>query len=637
MLESMRNQAQSWIAKLILGGIALSFALWGIGDYFMGSQVETVAEVDGKPIVDSQFYQAYERQLNSYRAMLGKQFSKELVEQLGLKEETIQTLINRKLMLDEAYRMGLTAPEAALVASLQSNPAFQSASGFDANRYKIITRNMGFRTTRDYEDEQRLNLMVNALQKAVVGSARVNDREIRDQFNREFEQRVLSAVIVDPASMMNKVSIDETQARDYYQAHLQSYRSPLKVKLNAVEISPDAFAADMAVDTADVEAAYDERKAEYAKPERRRASHILVRLNKSADEATRAAARKKIEGAKARLNAGEAFAAVAKELSDDATAEKGGDLGFFTRGTMVPEFDEAAFTLAKGDVSDIIETQFGFHILKVSEIEPANVTPIKDVYEDLAANIRRERAREEAYKLSQDLDNVLGMEGSLTAAAKSLNITVKEIGPISADEALGNVLLGSDPSLRTAAFSTLPGEAVNIQELDDGRFVAIEVLERIEPDTLSFADAAVRVYEDARLAEAQKQAKSLAEEILAKAGNETLDKLSQDYGQPKYISKPVRNSGIGDESDWITPAVLDQAFRTVAGGVIASPVEVSKGFAVIQVKEAIAPAESEFEAQKEALRVEVERSKGAVRFARWMATVRDNHDITINHKLLERF
>lgn len=637
MLESMRNQAQSWIAKVILGGIALSFALWGIGDYFMGSQVETVAEVDGKPIVDSQFYQAYERQLNNYRAMLGKQFSKELIEQFGLKEETIQTLINRKLMLDEAYRMGLTAPEAALLTSLQSNPAFQSANGFDANRYKIITRNMGFRTTRDYEDEQRLNLMVDALQKAVIGSARVGDGEIRDQFNREFEKRVLSAVIVDPASVLKKTKVDEIQARDYYEAHLQNYRSPLKVKLNAVEISPDAFAADMVVDAADVEAAYNERKAEYVKPEQRRASHILVRLNKGADEAARTAARKKIEAAKARLTAGETFADVARDVSDDVTAEKGGDLGFFTHGTMVPEFDEAAFKLGKGEVSDIIETQFGFHIVKISEIKPADVTPLKDVYDALATDIRRESAREEAYKLSQDLDNALGMESSLTAAAKSLNISVKEIGPVSAAEALGNSLLGSDASLRTSAFSTLPGETVNIQELDDGRFVAIEVLERIEPDTLSFADAAGRVYEDARLAEAQKQAKALAEEILAKTGSEALDTLAQNYGQPKYISKPVRSSGIGDESDWITPAVLEQAFKTTEGSVIPSPIEVSKGFAVIQVKEIIAPAESEFEAQKEAMRIEVEKAKGAVRFARWMATVRDNHDITINRKVLERF
>lgn len=298
MLESMRNQAQSWIAKVILGGIALSFALWGVGDFFTGNQVQTVAEVDGKPIVDGAFRQAYERQLNNYRSMMGNQFSKELVEQLGVKEETIQTLINRKLMLGEASKMGLSAPEAALLASLHSDPAFQSANGFDANRYRILTRNMGFRTTRDYEDEQRLNLMVDALQQAVVGSAQVNDRDIRDNFNREFEQRVLSAIIVDPASMLDKVKISDAQARDYYDANMSNYRSSLKVKLTAVEISPETFSNDLVIDAADVEAAYSDRKADFSKPEQRRASHILVRNSKDADEATRSAAFKKIESAK---------------------------------------------------------------------------------------------------------------------------------------------------------------------------------------------------------------------------------------------------------------------------------------------------------------------------------------------------
>lgn len=637
MLESMRNQAQSWIAKVILGGIALSFALWGVGDFFTGNQVQTVAEVDGKPIVDSSFRQAYERQLNNYRSMMGKQFSKELAEQLGVKEETIQTLINRKLMLDESDKMGLTAPEAALLASLHSDPAFQSANGFDANRYRILTRNMGFRTTRDYEDEQRLNLMVDALQKAVVGSAQVSDRDIRNHFNREFEQRVLSAIIVDPASMLNKVKIDDAQARDYYEANLQDYRSPLKVKLTAVEISPETFATDLAIDAADVEAVYHERRTEFTKPEQRRASHILIRNDKNADEATRSAAYKKIEAAKARLTAGEDFTAVAKEVSDDVTAKEGGDLGFFPRGAMLPEFDEAAFSLAKGEVSDIIESVYGFHIIQIKEIKAAEETTLKEVYDSLADEIRTEKAGEEAYKLSQDLDDTLGMEDSLAAAAARLDLTVTEIGPINADEALGNILLGSDPSLRVSAFSVLPGEAVTIQELDDGRFVAIEVLDRIEPGTLSFADAAAAAYEDARSAEARTQAKALAEEILAKAGSATLDQLAQTYGQPKYISKQLRSNGIGDESGWLTPGILNQAFKTAQGSAITSPIEVSKGFAVIQVKEIIAPAESEFEAQKESMRLEVEKAKGAVRFARWMATIRDNHDIIVHRNILDRF
>jgi peptidyl-prolyl cis-trans isomerase D len=635
MLESMRNQAQSWIAKVILGGIVLSFALWGVGDYFTGRQVEYVAEVDGTPITDSTFSQAYERQLNAYRARLGKAFSRELAEKQGVKEEAIQILINRRLMLEEAQKLGLAAPEAALMASLQANPAFQSPDGFDLNRYKIITRNMGYRTTRDYEDEQRLNLMVNALQQAILASAHVNDRDIRESFDREFEQRVLSAIIVDPASIGKKIKIDDAQARAYFESNQQKYRSPLRVKLTAVEISSETFAVDMAIETADVEKAYDERIAEFTTPERRRARHILIKAD--SDEAARKTALEKANAVKARLDAGEEFTAIAKELSDDpGTADKGGDLGFFARGVMMPAFDEAVFSTAAGKVGGPVETQYGYHVIKIEEIRPAGETALKDVYEQIANDIRKVKATDEAYKVSQDLDNVLGMEDSLQAAAEVMDLKAIDIGPISADEALGHQLLGSDAALRVKAFSALPGEIVEIQELDDGRFVALEISERIEPDTLSFAEAAVQVYEDARIAQAETEAAKMAEEIVAKAAGTPMETLAQQYGQPLYISKPVRGNGIGDESDWLTPALLAQAFKGAGKSVLSSPVEVPKGFAVVQIKDITSPPESEFEAQKEAIRLEVEKSKGAVRFARWMATVRDSHEIIIHRNVLER-
>jgi peptidyl-prolyl cis-trans isomerase D len=635
MLESMRNQAQSWIAKVILGGIVLSFALWGVGDYFTGSQVEYVAEVDGKPITDSTFSQAYERQLNAYRFKLGKTFSRELAEESGLKESTIQILINRRLMLEEAQKMGLAAPETALMASLQANPAFQSPDGFDLNRYKVITRNMGYRTTRDYEDEQRLELMVNGLQQAVLASAHVNDRDIRENFDREFEQRVLSAIIVDPAGISKKIKIDDAQARAYFEAHQQEYRSPLKVKLTAVEISSETFATDMAIEAADVEKAYDERIAEFTTPERRQARHILIKAD--SDEASLKAALDKANAVKSRLDAGEEFAAVARELSDDkSTADKGGDLGFFAHGVMLPEFDEAVFSTAVGEVSSPVESQYGYHVIKIEAIQPAAEIALKDVYEKLANDIRKAKAAEEAYKVSQELDNALGMEDSLQAAAAVMDLKAVDIGPISADEALGDELLGSDAALRVKAFSAQPGEIVEIQELDDGRFVALEISERIEPDTLSFADAAARVYEDTRIAQAEIEAGKIAEEIIAKAAGTPLETLAQKFGQPLYISKPVRSNGVGDESDWLTPTLLEQAFKGAGKSVLSTPVEVSKGFAVVRVKDITSPSNDEFEAQKESMRLEVEKSKGAVRFARWMATVRDNHEIIVHRNILER-
>lgn len=637
MLESMRNHAQSWMAKVILGGIALSFALWGVGDYFLGSRVEYVAEVDGKPIADSTFAQAYERQLNSYRAIFGKRFSKDLARQLNVKETTLQTLINRQLMLDEAYDMGLVAPEAALVASVQSNPAFQSATGFDPNRYQIITRNMGYRSTRDYEDEQRLNLMIDALQKAIIDSARVSDDEVRDRFNREFEKRTIAAVIIDPKSLESDITVTDKEARDYYDKHPEQYQSPLRVKLDAVEIDPKQLAGEVSVSDAELKQAYEDRKAEFTTPEQRHARHILVKLPATADEATKQAARKKIEAAAARIANGESFAKVATEVSEDITADKGGDLGWFARGTMVPAFDEAVFSMQKGEVSDVVETQFGLHLIKLEDVRPEKVKSFAEVRDTLLQKLNTEKASEEAYKLSQDLDDALGQLGKLQDAADSVNLKVRHIGPISSDEALANDLLGSDAKLRALPFSTMPGDAVNVIELDDGRFVAIEVLDHIEPKLRPYSEVAADAHADARHAAAVAKADKLAADLLSGAGDITPDAMAQSAGQPKYLSKPVRSNGVGDDSTWLTPSVIDTAFRTNSGTWAGKPVNTSRGLALVYVEKVEAPAAAELTKQRAAIRKEVQKSKGAVRFARWMASVRDRHEIVLHKDVIARF
>jgi len=533
MLELMRNQAQSWIAKVILGGIALSFGLWGVGDYFMGSHVAYVAEVDGKPITDGEFAQTYDRSLNSYRAMLGKQFSKKLAEQLGIKNDTLQTMVNRKLMLDEAAQMGLVASDATLLSYVQSNPAFQEAGVFDPQRYRVLTRNMGFSTTRDYEADARVNLMIDSLQKSIVDSAHVNDAEIRAKFEREFEQRTIAAVMVDSQALIKDIKVDEATAKAWYDAHKQNYQSMLKVKVKAVVIDPKALAKDLIISEATIASAYDERKSSW-----------------TVDGVTK---------------------------------------------------------------------------------------PLSEVHDDLMNQLRIEKSRDEAYQLSQDLDNALGMEDSLQAAAQSIGLSVYETAEVNAKTALADPLLGSDQAVLNHAFTSLPDETISIIELADGRFVALETAQRTEPITLSFQDAAASVYDDARIQEAQKKAQAIANDLVAKASSKTPDSIAQDTGYAKFLSKPVRKNGVGDDATWITPSILQAAFQTPAGQWASQPIETSRGLALVYVQDLKQGDNTTFEEQKDAIAFEASKAKGAVRFARWMATVRDRHDIVVHEQVLAQF
>ncbi|MDQ6970739.1 MAG: SurA N-terminal domain-containing protein [Mariprofundus sp.] len=635
MLESMRNHAKGWIAKIILTGIALSFVLWGVGDYFTGGNAEPVAMINDSPVGNNEFYQAYNRQLNAYRAMLGKQYSKEFVQSLNVKANTLQTIINRRIMLDVASNLGLTAPDAVVLATVQSNPSFQQAGTFDPQRYKILTRNMGFGSEQDYENDVRLNVMVDALQQAIIGSVHVSEAEIHERFTRQYEQRVLAAIVVDPVSVMDQVSVSDADAKAWYDEHKSSYQSPLRIKVNAVEIDPAVLAADMVVDDAEIKAAFDSRKAAFSEPEQRQASHILIKVKKDAWKGLRTAARKKIEAVQARLKAGEDFAKLAKEVSQDSSAAKGGELGWFKSGAMVGAFDKVVFGMDKGSVSDIVETQFGYHIIKLNDIRPAHDKTYAEVKDSLKAELIAAAANTEAYKLSQDLDDALGMEDSLKAAAESLNLKLVSSDAVSMDEAEVTPLL-NNIEIRSKAFATLPGQPVEIVETNDGRFIAFEVVERIEPDTLAYADVARKVKANAKVYAANQKAREIADEIRQATGK-SMDQLAQQYGQPKFISKPVRSDGVGDNASWLSNNLLARAFNTAAGGWVSQSINVPQGYAAVRIEKVIAPSEDDFNGKKAAIAKEVEKAKGAVRFARWMASVRDRYEIETNERVLAQF
>ncbi|HKJ83962.1 MAG TPA: SurA N-terminal domain-containing protein [Mariprofundaceae bacterium] len=633
----MRNHAQSWIAKIILGGIALSFGLWGVGSYFSGSRVQNVAEVDGNAIPDSTFYRAYERQLNSYRALLGKKFSKKAMERMGVKQDTLQTLINRRLMLDEANRMGLVAPAGVLLARVRSNPAFRSADQFDPERYRIITRNMGYRTPADYEKNLRLNIMINALQRAITDTAVVTDEEVHRRFEQEYEKRVLAALVVDPAGFEKGVHISDKAARDYYDAHKEQYRSPLRLDMDAVVIDPAILARDMEIDASDLKAAYQNRQGQFAVPETRHVRQIVVRVAPNAGQKAVEQARKRAEQVLQRIRKGADFAKVAREVSEGAAAKSGGDLGFVAQGTMVSALDKVAFSLKKGGISDPITTRFGYHIIQVEDIRPAREKSFAEVRDTLAKQLRMEKADDEAYKLSQDLDDALGREDSLKAAADSLNMKVRRIGPISRNEAQDDPLLGPNAELRKQVFSAHPDDPVEVTELSHGRFAAVAVTKRMEPQTLSFAKVARQVHADALHAAATRKAKAEAKRILSGAAKSSLATLAQKHGQPIYISKPVKRSGAGDDATWLTTEVLDAAFTLPKGAAVGHVIEVPKGFAVVRVRDVIAASPDEFAKQEKGIRAMLTRSDGAVRFARWMASVRARHEIVIHPDVLARF
>ncbi|MDX8377169.1 MAG: SurA N-terminal domain-containing protein [Mariprofundales bacterium] len=637
MLETMRNHAQSWISKVLLGGIVLSFALWGIGDYFIGSYIDNVAEVDGEKISHNEFSRAYERQLNMYRNMFGKQFDREMAEQMGLRQTAIDTLINRRLMLKEAIALDISAPNNVIAAQVRNTEAFKNESGqFDPLRYQQLTRNLGYRTPSDFEDEEKINLLINTFQSAVNKSVFLDEDEVRHRFDAQNTKRILSAIVIDAEALATDIQIDDKAARQYFDEHQPQYQTPLRISLQITKISPQELSENMAIDEAELKEFYETHAAEFIEPERRRASHILVRIDGD-DEAVKQAARAKIDAALVRVKAGEDFATIATEISDDTSAADGGDLGFFARGAMVKPFEDAAFSLQIDEISDVITTTYGFHIIKLAQIQKAGPKDFASIRSQLEDSLRLEKAKQEAYALSEDLDDALGREDSLKQASEAIDLASRLLPTVSKVEILNEAVFANNPNLLTQTFARESGDMIEIGELGDGSYIAIEIIARINPKAQDYDVVAAQVIDDAKKEMANKKASQMAKDVLvaAKAGA-TLDDLAQQFGQPKYISKPVAADGSGGDSPWITMELLQASAQYEAEQWLNQSFESSQGLVVARVVSVTQDSEANFDDAVIELRKQVLKEETESRFSRWVASVRNRHEIVVHADQLER-
>ncbi len=622
MLESLRSGAQSWIARLLLGGIILSFALWGIADYFLAEKLPKVAEVDGEPITGRAFVEAYERQLASLRAVMGGKFSREEARKLGLAEQTLQTLINRAVLRAEAERLGLAVPDVAIAAAVHADPRFQSAGHFDPGQYRLAVRALGYATPTDFENALKTDLLINQIEALMQRSAWVGEKELQAALREAYEKRVFAAVVFDPETMpAPKIAPEE--ARRWYEEHKADYTAPAKVRLAWVEIDPAKIAEALEPSDEDLKRLYEEQKARFTEPEAR---HIQDWFIEAKDPIAKKAARATLEKALAAIKSG-------KRSFKDAAGKSLVDLGWVKKGEIDPAIEKAAWSLAPGEVSEVIEGASGLHLIRVVEARPARLRPFKEVKDELVRLWRETQAADEAADLADRLDDALGRLDQLAEAAKEVGIAAQTLGPVPVKEAMLDPRF-ADAALRRVIAQAQPGDPIEIAQTEDPRSVAVEILERIPPKPLPYDAVADRVIADLAAHKRHEAARARAQEALANAKGRAADEVAKEQGAAFYESSPVRRSGEGARAAWLVPAVLDKGFAAAEGAWIPEVVDTPLGPAIVQVRKVHAPSEEELAAHRDEMKKDLLRSEGAARFARWLAAARARHEIEIHDEVL---
>ena len=469
MFDFIRNH-QRWMQLILLLLILPSFVFFGVQGYssFISNEPE-LASVDGKGITLGEFNNARRAQLEQYRTMLGAQFDAAAFDTPAFREQLLNTLIDQRAIAIAATTGAYSVSDETLRRSIAAIPAVQQDGQFSPERYKQALAAQGM-TTAAFEQGLRRDLTLAQVLQPIGSTARVPAEVGQKLFALITEQRTVARKLFSLGSYAKDVSVPDTDIKAWYDANQARLMVAENVDIDYLVLNEDAASKDLKISEADIESFYKQNEARYGQPERRRVSHILLEVAASADASAKAAVQQKAADLAKRAAANpKDFAALAKEFSQDSgSASQGGDLGWVSKNMLVPQFEEALFKLKKDEVSSVVESPFGLHVLYVTDTQPPSIKPLTEVKEDITGEIRKQLAAERFAAMAGKLTNLIyDQRDSLKPIADALGIEIKKATGLTREGLLPasqrndgampteaeQTLLGN-PKVRQTAFST---------------------------------------------------------------------------------------------------------------------------------------------------------------------------------------
>ncbi len=508
MLDFMRRHASSWMIKVALGAVIVVFIFWGIWGPSGRRQTELL-KIGDYIITVAEARNYYQNLRERYQSAYGERLTEEMIKKLNLKEKAVKDLVNRVLLLREAKRLGLKVTSEELQASIHAIPAFQKDGVFSQAVY--VRALQGARLTpEEFESNQRQMLLLNKLQGIVFSSVKASDAEVLEAYRLNFEKLNLEMISLNPDDFKD-ISLTPDEVKEYFSKHREDFKIPARVKIQYFLFDPKDFSKQVSVSSKEIADYYENNKDKFGQPKRVKVRHILIRADAKDAEAS-AKAKQKAESIRKEAAEGKDFAALAKKYSEDpGTKDQGGEIGYISRGMVVPEFEQAAFSMKVGEISQVIQTPYGFHILKVDDIQEAATQPLEKVKDQIEALIKNRKAGELAYDLADQAYAAGSKEKSLEGFAKEKHLTLKETPLFSTED---NIDL--DPKLKAAALSLSKGDISPSLKVGQA-FAVLQVIDRQEARNPDLKEVQERVSGALRKEKQKEKALAEAKEMLEKA------------------------------------------------------------------------------------------------------------------------
>jgi peptidyl-prolyl cis-trans isomerase D len=637
MLDRMRRH-RGWL-KWSLGLVAVTMVIFFIPqDYLQttpsvgAAPNEVIAEVEGRTLTAGDFQQRYLLQMQAYRDQLGGSINDQLLRQLGVDQQVLAQMIDEQVALIEAERHGISVSDEELAQQIFAIPQLQDGNGrfVGEQQYEQLLMSQNPPLTKSqFEESLRRSMMLDKLRSALTDWIAVPEAELEAEYRRRNEKAKLQVVALTADKFRSQVTVTDADLAPYFESHKDDYRIGEQRKVRYLLLDRELARQRVTVPPSDVQRYYNDNIQQYSTPERVRASHILLNTG-GKDEAV---VRKQAEELLAKVKAGADFAALAKQYSEDpASKDKGGDLDFFPRGQMVAEFEQSAFSLQPGQISDLVKTSYGFHIIKVVAREEGTTQPLETVrpqiQETLASQIADRQITERATTLAERIKN----PDDLNKAATELGLKVEESGFFQRTEPVPG--LGTAPQVADAAFELQDNSVSEALGSPRGP-VFITVSGKKDAYTPMLDEVKDRVREDLIRTKATELSRQRAAAIAAqlKSASDFAAAAKAQGFEAKESELIARGSALPDIG--INQQVDKVAFALPKGGV-SDPIQTDSGTVIVRVSDRDDVTPEEFRIARERFRAELVNERRGRFFSSYMTKAKERLKIEVKADVLRR-
>jgi peptidyl-prolyl cis-trans isomerase D len=621
--------------QVILALISLPFAFFGVDYYFRDTARQgEIASVAGSRITQAEFDNTLREQQERMRQTLGRNFDPAVFDDPEVRYALLDGLIGQRLLQEQARRGRFNVSDEQLRQFISEIPAFQEGGKFSQARYEqLLAMQNPPKSPIEFARDIRRELMLGPVQESIAGGNIVARTNVERYLGLLEQQREATVAAIDADAYLKDVRIDDAAVRAFYDANASAFQVPEEVKLEYVMLSPDTLGAQIAIDPAEVRKQYDDNARLYGKTEERQAAHILIAVKPGASEEEKADAKKKAAeiAAQAKKNPAQ-FGELAKKLSEDpGSAAQGGDLGFFARdGSMVKPFEDAVFSMKAGEVSGPVQSDFGWHIIKLGAIHPAKQQSFDEVKTQIEQDLKRQKAARKFAEAAEQLQNLVYEQAdSLQPVAKALNLTVQSTPPLS--RAQVQALAQNNVKFVQAVFSP---DSLQAKRNTEAMEIAPSTL--MAARVVDYKPASARPFDDVKAEIRRQLERKAAGELAQAAGKAKLALLQQGkeagvtFGKPATLARNQPQPGY-------PPAALAMIFQADATKLPAYAGSINErgGYSVYRIQRVIAPAAPDA-ARLTAFSDRVGDQMGRELAAAYVASLKAKADVKINQANLEK-